>query len=144
MFHTCNLVHLLSMDLVPCKLFNMLTIFKSFYRIFEMARECTLINKRDLVCSMIMISENAAAKITLVMDPQYNCKKQEYQEFHSITTVVICDTSMISANVGVSLEKAFSKLVLNILLTIWQYSYKAKAYSKSPQNSKSYPEHNEQ
>ena len=43
MFHTWNLVHLLSMELLPCKLFNMLTTFKTFYRMFEMARECTLI-----------------------------------------------------------------------------------------------------
>ena len=30
MFHTCDLVHMLSMELVPCKLFNMLTIFEIF------------------------------------------------------------------------------------------------------------------
>ena len=75
-----DLVHLLSMELVPCKLFNMLTIFKSFYRMFEMARECTSI-KRDLVCSMITIRENAASKTTLLMDCQCNCEKQEYQDF---------------------------------------------------------------
>ena len=41
MFHKCDLVHILSMELVPCKLFDMLTIFKIFYRMFEMVRECT-------------------------------------------------------------------------------------------------------
>ena len=41
MFHVCNLVHLISMELVPCKLLIMLTIFKIFYRMFEMVRECT-------------------------------------------------------------------------------------------------------
>ena len=112
-FNTCYLVHLLSMELVPCKLFNMLTIFESFYRMFETARECTLKNKRDLVCSKITSSENATSKNLLqsVMNPQCNCEKQEYQKFHSITTMIY-STSTISANVGVSLKKAFSKLVL--------------------------------
>ena len=112
MFHMCDLLHLLSMECVPCKLFNMLTIFKSSYKMFEVARECTLI-KRDLVCSIITSSENTTPKSLLqsVMDPQCNCKKQEYQEFYSIMTM-ICSTSTISVNVGVSLKKAFSKLVL--------------------------------
>ena len=35
MFHTCNLVHLLSMELVRCKLFNMPTIFKFYYGMFK-------------------------------------------------------------------------------------------------------------
>ena len=39
--HMCDPVHLLSMELVPCKLFNMLTIFKNLYGMFETARECT-------------------------------------------------------------------------------------------------------
>ena len=106
MIHTHDLVHLLSMELAPCKLFNMLTVF-IFYRMFEMT-----IIKRDLVSSIIMSSENATPKnlLQLVMDPQCNCEKQEYQEFHSITTKIY-STSMISANVGVSLMKAFSNLV---------------------------------
>ena len=45
LFHTCDLVYLLSMELVPCKLFNMLTIFELFYRMFEMVRECTHIKE---------------------------------------------------------------------------------------------------
>ena len=69
--------------------------------------------KRDLVCSMITISENAAPMTLLAMDPQCNRKKQEYQDFHSIT-VMICDTSTISANVGVLLKETFFKLVFNI------------------------------
>ena len=106
-----DLDHLLSMELVPCKLF-LLTIFEYVYRMFEMTRECTLM-KRDLVHSIIMSSRNATPKNLLqsVMDPQCNCKKQEYQEFHSIMTM-INSTSMISASVGVSLKKAFSELVL--------------------------------
>ena len=113
MFHMHNLVHLLSMEPVPYKSFNMLTIFKSFYRMFEMAG-CTLIKeKRDLVCSIITSSENATPKklLQLVMDPWCNCKKQEYQEFHSITKIIY-SISMISANVAESLKKAFCKLVL--------------------------------
>ena len=80
MFYTGNIVHLLSMELVLCKLFNMLTIFENFYRMFEMATECTHV-KGDLVCSMITICENAMLKTTLVMDPWCNCKKHEYQGF---------------------------------------------------------------
>ena len=63
--------------------------------------------KRDLVCSMIMISENAAQMTILVMDPWCDCKKQEFQDFHSLT-ILICDTSMISANVRVLLKETFS------------------------------------
>ena len=43
MFHTCNLVHVLSMEFIPYKLFNMLNIFFwNFFRMFEKARDCTL------------------------------------------------------------------------------------------------------
>ena len=80
MFHIYGLVHILSMELVPSKLFNMLAILKIFHRMFEMVRECTH-TKRDLVCSMIMISENATPKTILVMVPQCSCEKQEYQDF---------------------------------------------------------------
>ena len=41
MFHTCDLVHLLSIEFVPCKLFSMLTISQIFYRMFEAAKEYT-------------------------------------------------------------------------------------------------------
>ena len=57
-----------------------------------------------------MISENATPMTILVMDLQCNCEKQEYQDLHSLT-VVICDTSMISANVRVLL-KVLRKAVL--------------------------------
>ena len=57
------------------------SLFSNFFnRMLEMVRECTQI-KRDLVCSMITISENATPKSTLVVDPWCNCKKQEYQDF---------------------------------------------------------------
>ena len=39
-------------------LFNVLTLLESFYRMFEKPRGCTL-TKRNLVCSIITISENA-------------------------------------------------------------------------------------
>ena len=45
-------------------LINVLTILESVYRMFEMARGCTLA-KRNLACSMIMISENATP-LTLI------------------------------------------------------------------------------
>ena len=45
-----------------------------------MARKCTLKN-RDLVCSMITISESAAPKTLLAMDPQCNCEKQDVPGF---------------------------------------------------------------
>ena len=60
--------------------------------------------KRDLVCTMITISENAAPITILAMDPWCNNEKQEYQDFHSLT-IVICNTSMISVNVRVLLKK---------------------------------------
>ena len=81
-------------------------IFRNFLkRIIETTRECTL-TKRNLVCSMIMISENATLKTILLMDPQCNCENQEYQDFHSII-IVICDTSIVSVNVGVLLKETF-------------------------------------
>ena len=61
-----------------------------------------------MVCSMITISENAAPKNLLVMNPWCNCEKQAYQEFHPIT-IVICGTSTISANVGALLKEMFFK-----------------------------------
>ena len=75
-------------------------------RMIETTRECTL-TKRNLVCSMFTISENAVPKMILVMNPWCNCKKQESQDFHSII-IVICDTSTISINVGVLLKEIFS------------------------------------
>ena len=52
------------------------------------------------------------------MDPHCNCEEQEYQDLFFIPkTVVICDTSTISANVRILLKETFFKLVLNILLT---------------------------
>ena len=111
-----DLALLLSMEFIPYKLFQVLTILK-FCIMFEKAGNCSL-TKRDLVCSKITISENATPKnLHLVMNPQCNCEKQEYQEFHS-RTMMICNTSTISVNIGVSLNEVFSKLVLNILLTI--------------------------
>ena len=84
---------------------------------FEKARNCTL-TKEDVVCSIITIRENATPKnLQLVMNPQFNCEKQEYEEFH-FRTMMIWNNSTISVNVRVSLNKAFSKLVLKILLTI--------------------------
>ena len=74
-------------------------------RMFETTKECTL--TKDLVCSMITISENAAPMTTMEMDPWWDCKKQKYQDFHSLT-LVICNTSMISAKVKVLLEETFS------------------------------------
>ena len=58
---------------------------------------------------MMTINENATPITILAMDPQCNCKKQEYQDVHSIT-IVICDTSMVSVNV-----RDIFKLILNIL-----------------------------
>ena len=74
-------------------------------RMFETTRECTL--TKDLVCSMITISENATQMTMLAMDPWCNCEKQQYQDFHSLI-LVICDTIMISAKVGVLLKETFS------------------------------------
>ena len=73
-------------------------------RMFE-TRECTL--TKDLICSMITNSENAAEMTTVQMDPQCNCEKQEYQDFHSLI-LVICDTSTISAKVRVLLKETLS------------------------------------
>ena len=43
---------------VSMNLINVLTISESFYRMFEKVRGCTL-TKKELVCSMITINENA-------------------------------------------------------------------------------------
>ena len=52
---------------------------------FEEAEDCTL-KKRDMICSMIMISENATPKnLHLERNLGCNYKKQEYQVCHSIT-----------------------------------------------------------
>ena len=80
---------------------------------FEKAIGCIL-TKRDLVCSMVTVSENATLMTILVMDPQCKCEKQEYNNFHSLK-IVICDTSTISVNAGVLLKESFFKLILNIL-----------------------------
>ena len=63
--------------------------------------------KWDFVCGIITMSKNAAPMTILAMDPQCNCKMQEYQDFHSLT-MVICDTSMISVNVRVLLREILS------------------------------------
>ena len=88
-------------------------------RMFEAAKECTL--KKDLVCSMIMLSENTAPMTTMEMDPWCNCEKQEYQDFHSLT-LVICNTSMISAKVGVLLKekRCFQVNIEHSYSPIWQ------------------------
>ena len=63
-------------------------ILKIFLRtMIDTTRECTL-TKRNLVCSMITISENATPKTILMVDPWCNCKNQEYQDFHSKTIVI--------------------------------------------------------
>ena len=60
--------------------------------------------------------------------------------------MVICDTSMISANVGVLLKGDIFKLVLNILtyhliIKTPQWLLKIEAYSKFPIFTKNYLEH---
>ena len=63
LYCTHDLVQSLSVEFKPHDfiffIINLLTILESFYGMFEKARGCTLI-KKNLVCSMIMISENAA------------------------------------------------------------------------------------
>ena len=54
---------------------NVLTFLESFCRMFEKARGCTL-NKRNLVCSMITISENAAP-MTLIQGNGSSVQLQE-------------------------------------------------------------------
>ena len=60
MFHTCDLVHVLSMGFILYKLFNMLNIFKILSGCLRRLEIVLL--KRELVCSMIIISENATPK----------------------------------------------------------------------------------
>ena len=72
---------------------------------FETTKECTL--TKDLVCSMITISENATPITRIEMDPMCNCEKQDYQDFHSLM-IMIWDTSTISVKVGVLLKETFS------------------------------------
>ena len=88
-------------------------------RMFEATRECTLTT--DLVCSMIAISENATLVTIMKMNPQCSYEKQEYQDFHSLT-LVICDTSTISAKVRVLLreKRHFQVDIEHSYLPIWQ------------------------
>ena len=83
MFQACNLVHVFTMEFINyliCSIFSF-KIFSECLRRQEMA-----LYKRDLVCSMILISENATPKtLHMEMNLWCNCKKQEYQVFHSIT-----------------------------------------------------------
>ena len=74
-------------------------------RMYETTRESTL--TKDLVCNMVTISENVTSMMTMEMDPQCKCEKQEYQDFHSLI-LVICDTITISAKVKVLLKETFS------------------------------------
>ena len=76
-------------------------------RMFETTRECTL--TKDLVCCMIMLSENATPMTAMEMDPHCNYEKQEYPDFHSLT-LVICNTCKISAVVKFRIlpEETFS------------------------------------
>ena len=145
LFHMHALVHSFSLDFKPhdfnIKLF-MCPHFRNFLRRMIETRECSL-TKRNLVCSMITISENAAPKTILVMDPQCSCEKQEYQDFYSIT-VVICDTSMISANVRVLLKRDIFRLVLNILTQHLVISIPNWSLFQSPKITKFYPEHRRQ
>ena len=103
----CSLWNLYPVSSIICSLFS--NHFTECLRWQENA----LLQKKDLFCSIIMSGENTTSKklIPLVMDPQCNCKKQEYQEFHFIMTMIY-STSIISVNVGVSLKNSFSKLVL--------------------------------
>ena len=65
------------MEFIPYDFFiiNVLTILESFYRMFEKARGCIL-TKRNLVCSMIMISENATP-MTLIQGNGSSVQLQE-------------------------------------------------------------------
>ena len=72
--------------------------------------------KRNLACSIIMISENAAPMTLL----QYNGSLAQLQEARVPgssfpITVVICDASTISANVKSITKRDVLELVLNIL-----------------------------
>ena len=48
------------------------------------------------------------------MDPWYNCGKQKYQDFSFLKTIVICNTSTISAKCWSIAKGDIFKLVLNI------------------------------
>ena len=58
------------MEFIPYEIFNVLITFYSFYRMFKKTRNCILIG-RDLVCGMIVSSENVTPKnLQPVMDLQ--------------------------------------------------------------------------
>ena len=112
-----NIVHSLSVDFKPhdfnIKLFIVLIFL-------EISEENVWNNRRmnsfqkNLVCTMITISENVTQMSISVMDLWCNCEKQKYQDFHFLI-IVSCDTSTIRVNVGVLLRETFFNLVLNIL-----------------------------
>ena len=87
-------------------------LFFNFFGRFKQARDCILTN-RDLACSIITISENATPKnLLMVMYPQCNCEKQEYQVFHSITVSDLQHKHDHYA--GVSQKRGIFKQILNI------------------------------
>ena len=99
---------------------------------FETTRECTL--TKDLVCSMMMISENAAPMTTMEIDPQCNCEKQEYQDFHSLI-LVTHNTSTISEGWSIAIRDIF-KFILNILTHLFGNKYSLKLIPNSQNFSK--------
>ena len=62
---------------------------------------------KDLVCSMIMISENATLMTIMKWILGTIVRSKSIRIFHFLT-LVICDTSMISAKVKVLLKEIFS------------------------------------
>ena len=107
-----NHTHLLSTHLCPVILFCSLIFLYLFQNVYAGKRLHSY--KKNLVCSRITISENATPKnLSLAMNPWCNCKKQEYQVFHSII-IVICSTSTISVNAGVLLKRDIFRPILHL------------------------------
>ena len=126
----CSLWNLYPVSYLMCSLF--LNLFTECLR----WQENVLLWMGTWFCSMITSSENATPLTLLRWWIISAIVRSKSTRIFIPKTTVIYSTSMISVIVVVSLKKTFSKIVLNISLTIWQYTYKAEAYSKSPQNSK--------
>ena len=76
--------------------------------------------ERDLVCSMITISENVAPKnLHVERNSQCNCEKQEYQVFHSITISELQHQHVQCECWSITKERHFQANVKHLTLHLW-------------------------
>ena len=122
------------------KIINVLIFQKEsvfFLRVSLRRQENALLQKGNLACSMIMISENATPLILLRLWILSAIVRNKTTRIFIPKTTVICDTSTISVNVRVLLKEVILKMVLNILTCclvvkslVWLQTLQIKVYPK--------------